>query len=96
MKKTCKKIMAFSLAVAMGMAMTACGSTQSTKTNHQAADHMPTDAKVNDYGRFQKRNRMELSIACWNVGDAISSGDKIEKEMNEAAKKKRVKTTSRI
>ena len=70
MKKIAKRAIAILIASTMCLSLTACGGNQGSSS---AVTKLPSDAKANDFTRFQKRQTMEVSIATWNIGDAITT-----------------------
>ncbi len=85
MKKIAKRALAILVAATMAMSLTACGGNKNGASSDGAVKI--EGAKAGDYSRFQKRDTMEISVATWNVGDAITSGndpirDKFYKKLN--------------
>lgn len=74
MKKIAKRALAILVAATMTMSLVACNGGGSSSSSEGAAANMPKDAKAGDYTRFQKRDKMEISVASWNIGDAITTG----------------------
>jgi len=88
MNKIAKRVLAIMVASTMCLSLTACGGGSGSGTGTaNTAVTLPKDAKAGDFTRFQKRATMQLSIASWNVGDAITTStdlvrDKIYKKLN--------------
>jgi len=71
MKKIAKRALALLVASTMCLSLAACGGSKTVSKNDAVT--LPKDVKANDFTRFQKRDTLQVSIASWNIGDAITT-----------------------